>query len=158
MRKTLTTSLVNASSGTDRMRAMDDYRRDMAVSDQKAQIEAQTREQLDRAKRSGADEVALNRIEKRSEEMIAALEDQNEIQKAMRDKWMSGLQNAGQKEDVASAWERIQEAAFSRITDPAAEAVNQMDRNEAMRNAQMMNFCKEWFPKIANTNHGLAPD
>jgi hypothetical protein len=158
LRKNLALSLVNAKSGSDRMQAMDDYRRDMAVSDQKAQIEAQTREQVERAKNSGADEVALNRIEKRSEEMIAALEDRNEIQKAMRDQWMSGLQNAGQKEDVASAWERIQEAAFSRMTDPAAEAVTLMDRNEAMRNAQMMNFYKEWFPKMANSNYGLAPD
>jgi hypothetical protein len=158
LRKNLAMSLVNAKSGSDRMQAMDDYRRDMAVSDQKAQIETQTREQVERAKYSGADEVEINRIEKDGEAMVAALEDQAEISKAKRDQLKNGLANAGQKEDMVSAFERIQSAAFGHVTDPAAEAVSLMDQNEAMRNAQMMNFYKEWFPKMAKTNNGLAPD
>ena len=164
--KTLRTGLMGSRSGTDRLRAMDDYRRDSHLLSQKADIEASTREEVERAKYRGADEQELNQIVKNSEEMIAHLQDQNDISKVMRDKFMDGSgglrglmqKESGQTEDMMSAWERIQQSAFNHITDPAADAVINMDRNEALRYAQQMNLYKEWFPKMARGNAGLAPD
>jgi len=163
---TLRMGLVNSSSGMDRMKAMDDYRRDSHVLAQKSQIESDTRVLMEQAKERGADERELNRIQKDSDEMISLLEDQNEISKTMRDKFMDGSgglrgliqKESGSTEDLMSTWERIQQSAFNHITDPAADAVIRMDRNEAMRFAQQMNFYKEWMPKIANRSTGLAPD
>jgi hypothetical protein len=145
---------------------MDDHRRDSHLLAQKSQIEADTRVEIERAKERGADERELNQIQKNSEEMIAKLQEQNDISKTMRDKFMDGSgglrgliqKESGTTEDMMGAWERIQQSAFNHITDPAADAIIEMDRNEAMRYAQQMNFYKEWFPKMARANTGLAPD
>jgi hypothetical protein len=164
--KQLRTGLINARSGMDRIKAIDDHRRDSQVLAQTHQIEEATRAAIEKAKYEGADEQEINRIQRDSDEMIKLLEDQNEIAKNTRDRLGDGTgglrgliqQETGSTEDMMSAWERIQQSAFSHISDPAADAVINMDRNEAIRFAQQMNFYKEWMPKLANINIGLAPD
>jgi hypothetical protein len=159
-------SLISAKTGRERMKALDEYARGMELLHQKSKIAAETRESVDYAKKHGADDAAINRIQKEGEDAISELESEFAMLSSIRDKQLSqggGLrsvvgENVGASEGLTDTWERIQQSAFGHISDPAADAVLMMDRNEAVRNATMMNFYKEWFPKIANNNSGLAAD
>jgi hypothetical protein len=159
-------ALISAKTGRERMKALDDYARGMELLNRKSKIAAETRESVDYAKRHEADDVAINRIQKEGENAISELESEFAILSSIRDKQLSqggGLrsvigENTGASEGLTDTWERIQQSAFGHVSDPAADAVLMMDRNEAVRNATMMNFYKEWFPKIANNNSGLAAD
>ena len=150
-------SMMQAKSGTDRLKAISKYRAESDYNAQSAAMDIRHRNEMEALERRGnytQEEKA--QLEARQQDEKSSLDESKKYADAVRDAMgdVGGIRSlvsegTGQTSDLVGTWERIQAAAFGHIEDPAADAVINMDRAQALQHASLMALLTQQLPVIA---------
>lgn len=149
-------NIAGAKTGTDWLRAVSTRNRDTYFNAQEAAMKERQRRETEAYEQGGyTSEEGRAALEQRHQTEAASMANSKKMVDAITNSLSVGslrslvTEGTGNKSDLESTWERIQQSAFGHITDPAADAVVSMDRNMQLQHAALMSALNLNLPQIA---------
>lgn len=149
-------NIAGAKTGTDWLRAVSTRNRDTYFNAQEAAMKERQRRETEAYEQGGyTSEEGRAALEQRHQTEAASMANSKKMVDAITNSLSVGslrslvTEGTGNKSDLESTWERIQQSAFGHITDPAADAVITMDRNMQLQHAALMSALNLNLPQIA---------
>ncbi|NLW46885.1 MAG: hypothetical protein GXY86_06080, partial [Firmicutes bacterium] len=149
--------MMQARTGTDRLKALAKYNAESQFNMQSTVLDVRHRREMEELQRRGNfTETEKAMLEARQQHERTALEESKRFSDTVREAVgdVGGIRSlvsegTGATSDLVGTWERIAAAAFGHIEDPAADAVIQMDRAQALQHASLMSLLSIQLPAIA---------
>ena len=153
----LAVDLMHAKTGTDRLKALAKYNAESDYNAQSTAMDERHKAEMEALMRRGNfTEEEKAQLEARQQDEKSSLDESKKYADAVRDAMgdVGGIRSlvtegTGQTSGLTDTWERIQAAAFGHVEDPAADAVINLDRAQALQHAALMSLLSQQLPSIA---------